>query len=228
MRRNVLVAGLGIAHQMYLVLGCVIATGIVFYGRKSVAAGFGGMGLARERPTKVQVMTKRRLDINKQVLKSLLRLYAAFVAILLFFVVIFQIEAVHETIVVPFTSLVAEFSGSVMNIFGAGARVHNNHLSTSSYSINIVDGCNGIYATAILISGVLAFPSRFKEKLWGILLGVAAIFALNLVRVISLFYLGQFYPDVFEEVHVYVWQPIIILWAIFVWDFWSRKIKKEA
>ena len=115
-----------------------------------------------------------------------------------------------------------------MNLFGAGSNVMGTILSTSSYSINIVDGCNGIYATAILLSGILAYPSGIKDKLWGVLLGTAAVFLLNLGRVISLFYLGQYYPDIFNEVHVYVWQPIIILWAIIVWDFWSRRIKSKV
>ena len=170
-------------------------------------------------------MATKRFRLNKPVLKTLARLYVAFGAILLFFVIAFSTDAVHEAVVVPFTSLVAAASGVMMNLFGAGARVFGNHLSTARYSINVVDGCNGIYATAILISGVIAYPSKLIHKAWGIALGFLAVFVLNLGRVISLFYLGQYYPDIFNEVHVYVWQPIIILWAIFVWDFWSRQIE---
>ncbi len=144
------------------------------------------------------------------------------------FVVAFFLVPVRRNVVSPFTSFIAVCSSFLMNLFGAGSYVSGTVLTTPQYSIDIVDGFNGIYATAILISGVIAFPSGLKDKLWGILLGTAAIFALNLGRVISLFYLGQHYPGIFNEVHVYVWQPIIILWAIFVWDFWSRRIKKET
>ena len=159
---------------------------------------------------------------NLPVIKSLIRLYVAFCGLILLFVIAFHIPAFHHAVVVPFTYFVAKCCSILMNIFGANSYVVENTLSTSKYSINVVDGCNGIYATAILISGVIAFPSRLNHKLAGVLLGVAAIFVVNLIRVISLFYMGQHYPDIFEEVHVYVWQPIIILWAIFVWDFWSR------
>jgi exosortase H (IPTLxxWG-CTERM-specific) len=166
---------------------------------------------------------------NKIILKRLLRIYLTLGAFLMVFVVAFQLDVVHQNVVVPFTSIVASASKLVINIFGAAASVQDNCLSTSGFSINIVDGCNGIYAIAILISGVLAFPASWKHKLWGILLGTLAIFLLNLIRVISLFYLGQHYPSLFEGVHVYVWQPIIIVWAIVVWDFWSRHTQgKEA
>ncbi len=173
-------------------------------------------------------MARRGLRLKKPVLKILIRLYLTFGVILLAFAIAFQLEAVHLAVVAPFTTVVATASSLVMNVFGAGAQVYGNHLSTSSYSINVVDGCNGIYATAILIAGVLAYPSKSVHKAWGIVLGVLAVFVVNLGRVISLFYLGQYRPDVFEEVHVYVWQPIIILWAIFVWDFWSRQIQHRA
>ncbi|MBU8933710.1 MAG: exosortase H [candidate division Zixibacteria bacterium] len=167
----------------------------------------------------------RKRGIDKQVLRVLLRLYLVFGAILLGFVIALNVQAVHNHVVAPWTSFVTHSASLLMNIFGASSWVVENYLSTSSYAINVVDGCNGIYATAILISGILAYPSSWREKALGLLLGVAAIFGLNLVRVISLFYLGEHYPDVFHEAHVYVWQPIIIVWAIFVWDFWSRKIK---
>ena len=162
--------------------------------------------------------------IKKPVIKSLIRLYLSFGGMIILFVIAFHIQAVHNNVVVPFTSFVASCCGLLMNIFGAGSDVSGNNLFTVNFRINVVDGCNGIYATAILLSGIIAYPSKIKHKLYGIVLGVLAIFILNLIRVISLFYLGQYFPDIFQEVHVYVWQPIIILWAIFIWDFWSRKI----
>jgi len=174
------------------------------------------------RKSKTEGRAKKSSGDKKALIRVLLRLYLVFGGVLLVFVVAFNIEAVHLAVVVPFTGLVTAASSLMMNIFGAGAWVAGNSLMTAEYSINVVDGCNGIYATAILISGIIAYPSKLKAKAWGVPVGVAAVFALNLVRVISLFYLGRSYPDVFNEVHVYVWQPIIILWAIIVWHFWSR------
>ena len=168
----------------------------------------------------------KRRHVDKRALKAIVRLYLVFGAYLSLFVIAFHIDAVYDNVVTPFTSVVAAMSGLVMNLFGAGASVNGCILSTQHYSINVVDGCNGVYATAILISGVLAYPSRMREKAAGILLGTVAIFVVNLGRVISLFYLGEHYPGIFDEVHVYAWQPIIIIWAIFVWDFWARKIRK--
>jgi exosortase H (IPTLxxWG-CTERM-specific) len=166
---------------------------------------------------------------KRTIVWRLAKIYLRLVSYLLAFVIVLQLAPIHRAVVMPFTSFVALAAKIVINLFGAGATVQDNCLTASGFSINIVDGCNGVYAIAILISGVLAYPVAWKHRLWGILLGTLAIFSLNLVRVISLFYVGQHYPGFFEGVHVYVWQPIIIVWAIIVWDFWSRQTgKKEA
>ncbi len=157
------------------------------------------------------------------------KIYLRMVSYLLVIVILLQLHPIEEAVVVPFTSFVAFAARIVVNVFGAGAVTQDNCLTASGFSISIVDGCNGIYAVVILISGVLAYPAPWKHRLWGVLLGTSAVFSLNLIRVISLFYIGRRYPTFFEGVHVYVWQPIIIVWAIIVWDFWSRRTgRKEA
>ncbi|UCE66791.1 MAG: exosortase H [Candidatus Zixiibacteriota bacterium] len=173
-------------------------------------------------------MKASKSKLKTPVIKSLVKLYLTFGAAILFFIIAFQFNFVHETVVVPFTAFVAHCSSILMNIFGAGSKVTGYTLSTSKYSINVVDGCNGIYATAILISGVIAYPASLPHKFYGIAFGFTAVFLVNLIRVISLFYMGLHFPDIFQEVHVYVWQPIIILWAIIVWNFWSKKTEEKT
>jgi exosortase/archaeosortase family protein len=49
---------------------------------------------------------------------------------------------------------------------------------------------------------------------------------LNIVRIISLFYLGQWNYDVFEWAHLYVWQALIMLDVLIVWLLWVRTLPK--
>ena len=49
---------------------------------------------------------------------------------------------------------------------------------------------------------------------------------LNVVRVISLFYLGQWNRDVFEWAHLYVWQALIMLDVLIVWLLWVRTLPR--
>ena len=76
----------------------------------------------------------------------------------------------------------------------------------------------------ILFAAIFAFPAPFKNKLIGFAIGFVAIQALNLVRIISLFYMGQWSMTWFEWFHLYLWQALIILDALVVWLIWLRTL----
>lgn len=88
--------------------------------------------------------------------------------------------------------------------------------------VSIVAGCNGIEACIILISGIIAFPARWKERLTGIVVGILGVQALNVLRVICLFYLGQWSKTAFDWAHLYIWPILIILDALVIFLLWIR------
>ena len=95
---------------------------------------------------------------------------------------------------------------------------------TSGFGVRIERGCNGLEAVIILFSAIFAFPAPFKSKMIGFVAGFFAIQLLNLVRIISLFYLGQWNYTAFEWFHLYLWQALIILDAMVVWLIWLRTL----
>jgi exosortase/archaeosortase family protein len=54
--------------------------------------------------------------------------------------------------------------------------------------------------------------------------GFFAIQGLNIVRIVSLFYMGQWNQVAFEWFHLYLWQALIILDALVVWLIWLRTL----
>jgi exosortase H (IPTLxxWG-CTERM-specific) len=187
----------------------------------------GGKGKPRK---SIQALEKESVAQKfglKKIPWALLKIYIFFgLAIVAFFILLTN-GFFAKKVVEPFTSFVAYASSKILNIFGSWTSTSGTNLSCGDFGIQVAHGCDGVFATAILLSGIIAYPSRIKEKLIGILIGIPALFTINQVRVISLFLLGRRYPGVFEEVHVYVWQPIIIIFAIFVWDFWARNFVKK-
>ena len=71
---------------------------------------------------------------------------------------------------------------------------------------------------------MLAFPASWKYRAIGVLAGLFAVKALNIVRVISLFYIGQWNMQVFEWAHLYLWQMLIMLDVLIVWLIWIRTL----
>jgi exosortase/archaeosortase family protein len=88
--------------------------------------------------------------------------------------------------------------------------------------VTIYNGCNGLITSLIFISGVLAFPATWRSKLAGVIGGLLSIQIINLVRIISLFYIGVYFPKYFSQSHIFIWQSVVILAGVSLWIAWAH------
>jgi exosortase H (IPTLxxWG-CTERM-specific) len=130
--------------------------------------------------------------------------------------------------VIPWTNALASISAGLVTLFDpAVAAVGKVLRSTSNgFAVSIEAGCNGIEATIVLVAAIVAFPAPWRRKLVGLAAGIVAVQALNVVRVVSLFYLGQWSFAAFEWAHLYVWQALIMLDVLIVWLVWVRTLPR--
>lgn len=128
--------------------------------------------------------------------------------------------------VTPWTDAVASASAALMHVFDVTIATSGNVISSSAspFAVSIEAGCNGVEATLVLVAAMLAFPASWTHRLRGIVVGIVAVQALNVLRVISLFYLGRWNREVFEWAHLYVWQALIMLDVLIVWVIWVRLV----
>lgn len=135
----------------------------------------------------------------------------------------------RDWITVPFTGVLADISAYLIKLFDADVISYGVIIQSQSngFAVAIAPGCDGIEAVIILVSAILAFPSPWKHKFIGIGIGFLAIQALNLVRIISLFYMGQWSTTWFDWFHLYLWQALIILDALAVWLIWLRYLPRR-
>ncbi len=150
-----------------------------------------------------------------------------FVLFLVLLAVLFGLELtpwVERWLVEPWTILLAKISTWLVTLFDSEVEAVGRVMRSLSngFAVSIEKGCNGIEATIVLISAMLAFPAPWKNKIIGILTGFVAVQGLNVIRVISLFYLGQWNETVFEWAHLYVWQALIMLDVLIVFLIWLR------
>ena len=131
---------------------------------------------------------------------------------------------VQRVLVQPWTGLVASGSAMLIRTFDPQVVAVANMLQSTrnGFAVSIQAGCNGIEATIVLVSAMVAFPASWKHRLAGIAIGFAAVQALNVVRVVSLFYLGQWSTPAFEWAHLYLWQALIMLDVLAVTLVWMR------
>ena len=158
-------------------------------------------------------------------------MYRFFALFLAMQALLFGIELtpwVQQYFVVPWTDAIAGISASLVTVFDPNVAAAGKVLRSTSngFAVSIEAGCNGVEATIVLIAAVLAFPAPWRSKMIGLAAGIVAVQGLNIVRVISLFYLGQWDADVFEWAHLYVWQALIMLDVLIVWLVWVRTLPR--
>ncbi|MEW7986678.1 MAG: exosortase H [Candidatus Thiodiazotropha sp.] len=136
----------------------------------------------------------------------------------------------QQLVVVPFTESIAVISSWIIKLFDQGIISHGIVLQdkVSGFAVSIEAGCNGIEATIILIAAMMAFSTTWLMKLIGIIAGFLAIQAMNIIRIISLYYLGQWNHVLFEWAHLYIWQSLIILDVLIVFLIWLRYLPRES
>ncbi len=154
------------------------------------------------------------------------RFFILFVVVLALLFGVEMLNPVQVAVVHPWTELLARMSATVMTLFDADVASHGRVLQSLStgFGVSIEAGCNGVEAAIILIAGMVAFPAPWRLKLTGIAIGIAAIQLANMLRVISLYYLGKWNMAVFEFAHLYLWQALIMLDVLVVWLLWIRAV----
>lgn len=158
------------------------------------------------------------------------RFFLTFLALQLTLFGVNMLGVVQQHVVLPWTMLLARMCAGLVTWFDSTTAAAGKVLwnTVTGFGVSIEPGCNGIEACIVLFAAVMAFPSSWRHKLIGLTLGFLAVQGLNVVRVISLFYLGQWNTQVFNFAHEYLWQALIMLDVLIVWLLWIRAGNKAA
>lgn len=130
-------------------------------------------------------------------------------------------------VVDPFTRWIAQLTRAILGLAGVQATVAGKVVGTPAFSVAIQNNCNAIYEIALFVAAVLAFPATWRERAWGALVGSIALYVVNLIRVLSLIYIGGHFPRYFDASHIYVWQSFFIVFALGLWLYWSGSLVRH-
>jgi exosortase family protein XrtM len=115
----------------------------------------------------------------------------------------------------------ARAAGAVLRLFDRSISV-DGVLINGRYPLRIVRSCDGAEAVALAVAAVVAFPVALPRRLVGLAVAVAALFAVNVVRICSLYFVGVLRPDRFDVAHLELWPPVFVLAAALIFLAWAR------
>lgn len=149
-----------------------------------------------------------------------------FAVLLLGFYALVAIQPVNDAVVVPFTAFLVKVSAAILRAVGEQVVREGTVIRSALFAVDVKNGCNGIEATLLLLAAMLAFPASAKARAAGLAVGLLAIQAVNLVRIVSLFWLGAHRRDVFDLFHAAIWQTLLILLAVGVFLAWGKRLRR--
>lgn len=155
----------------------------------------------------------------------ILRFVLLLAALMAVFNVLFEAWLAHREFFHKYLIVNAKLSAAVLRLFGDDATASGQSVISSRYSLSIREGCDAIQASAFFVFAVLVFPSAvsLRSRLTPVAVGTLLLLAINLIRIISLYYTGIYFPGAFDTVHIDVWQTLFVFLPLVFWMIWLRR-----
>jgi exosortase H (IPTLxxWG-CTERM-specific) len=148
--------------------------------------------------------------------------------IMLAFYAFWLTDFFKEHILYPWIVFNTHVSGFILNILGQQVQVNGDVISSIHFAVAVKQGCDAIEPTMLFVAGVIAFPAFIRNKMLGLLAGTVFLFGMNIIRIVSLYLIGRYAtPELFEFMHIEVWQIIFIFLAMIAWFLWLRWAIKD-
>lgn len=165
-------------------------------------------------------MTEENKDVSPQKKSeslSVLRFIVTYVVLMGLFFLLIGLEPVKQILDINggYSNAIVIVTAKVLGIFGIDPITYQGTLlHLPSISLDVAFGCNGLEAVMIYAVAVITFPATWEKKLIGFIGGFLVIQVLNLIRIVVLAYAGVYHRDLFDLIHIYVAQGVMIAVAL--------------
>lgn len=169
---------------------------------------------------------KRLIEFYKKnsVLFNFYILFGYFCIIFYFFL---HWKITEKYIAVNLPIMISHSVTALLNLVGVPASSIGPVVELTSFRFTIIYHCAGIFGMMIYAAAVLAYTARWWEKLYGLVLGIAGLYAINTVRMAVLGIIGMKWRKHFDFYHEFLWQGIFIIFVIAFWIFWKEKLIRD-
>lgn len=118
----------------------------------------------------------------------------------------------------------AQIVSSILNTMGIQNIVDRNIICLHNDTWNVTSECTAINAVFLFIAFILAYSSTFKSKAFGLISGIPLILAVNILRLVVLGWVTEYWPKHAHLFHDYVWETIFLFFIILLWFIWINLV----
>ncbi len=127
------------------------------------------------------------------------------------------------------TISVASTSNNILNMMNIKTLIVDDVIYLpNDVVLKIILECTGLYEIIIFSSVVLSYPTNIKNKLYGIVSGIAIIYILNMIRLVSISWILVYHTEKFDFVDRYLWQISLVVFISMAYTTWLRLIERSG
>ncbi len=147
---------------------------------------------------------------------SIVRFIVTYVVLMGFFFLLIGLKPVQDVLDINggYSNGIVYLTAKILELFGVTSTINGSLINLPSISLDVEFGCNGLEAVMIYMVAILTFPATWKNRLYGFLGGFLVIQVLNLIRIVALAYAGVYHRELFDLIHIYVAQGVMIAVAL--------------
>lgn len=153
---------------------------------------------------------------------SLLRTCAIFAGILLFlhgFTWLFALKGY-----IKWGYGTASIVSTILNATGIQNTCDYNIIHLRNDTWNVTSECTAVNAVFLFISFIVAYSSTVKSKVIGLIAGIPLILCTNILRLVVLGWVTEYWPKQARLFHDYVWETIFLFFIIALWFVWVNLV----
>jgi exosortase/archaeosortase family protein len=120
----------------------------------------------------------------------------------------------------------AHLAGAAISLFDSSVRVHGTMI-TGRVSLEFAMSCDAMDVFILFAAATLASPAAWRWRLAGLGAGFVSVAAVNVLRIVSLYWIGAFAPARFEFFHMQLWPLAIVVLASAGFVVWVRRARTK-
>lgn len=118
----------------------------------------------------------------------------------------------------------AHLVSSILNAMGICNTVNRNIIQLRHDTWNVTSECTAVNAVFLFIAFILAYSSSMRSKALGLVSGIPLIVAANIIRLVVLGWVTEYWPQQAHLFHDYVWETIFLFFIVALWFTWINLV----
>ncbi len=130
---------------------------------------------------------------------------------------------IEDAVLKPFAVATAVVARSVLPRIGMQVEQTGTTIRTGERMFEIAGSCTGTLVIFLFAAAVLSFPTSWKSRIKGLLIGLAGITLLNFFRTLVIVVVASKFPDAFWMLHVVIGQAVVIVGTVGIYLWWMNQ-----